>query len=275
MLFALLTVSVLHAAAEPVKVAAPALQLVNLDPKLGDFYTEHLAQQLTFQGVRTQTPKDIAAVLGHERERKLLGCAENQCTTELGQALGVDGLLLGTVTRLEKTYQLNVRIVSTVNAQPLATASTTSEDSDRFVASFSLVAQQLAKQLSVKLGREIAADASVSVTTSATTVKRLSWLPLVGGAAGAVVGGIFFSQAASTHTRLVTRTGTALSPDESAALVANGQRQQLIGWVGTGIGIAGVAAAATMFFLGGNEEVRASVAIGPGATTIGFSGVLP
>lgn len=275
MLLSLLTLALLSAEPGPIRVAAPSLQLVNLDPKLGDFYTEHLAQQLTFQGIRTQTPKDIAAVLGLERQRKLLGCTEGQCTTELGQALGVDAILLGSVTRIEKSYQVNVRIVSAVDAQLLASVSTSSEDNDRLVGSFSVVAQQLAKQLSAKLNRALITDSSVSVTTSATTVKRFSWAPLAAGAAGAVVGGIFFAQGAATHQRLVTRSGTALSDVESAELVRKGQSQQLIGWVGTGIGIAGIAAAASMFFLGGDEEIRASVAVAPGSMSVGISGVLP
>jgi hypothetical protein len=275
MLLSLLALALLGTEPDPIKVAAPSLQLVNLDPKLGDFYTEHLAQQLTFQGIRTQTPKDIAAVLGLERQQKLLGCADGQCTAELGKALGVDAILLGSVTRIEKTYQVNVRIISAIDAQLLASVSTSSDDNDRLVGSFSVVAQQLAKQLSSKLNRKITADSSVAVATSATTVKRFSWAPLAAGAAGAVVGGVFFAQGAATHQRLVSRTGTALSDVESAELVRKGQSQQLIGWVGTGIGIAGVAAAASMFFLGGNEEIRAAVAVGPGSMSLGISGVLP
>ena len=275
MLLSLLTLSLLGASTEPIKVAAPSLQLVNIDPKLGDFYTEHLAQQLTFQGLRTQTPKDIAAVLGLERQRKLLGCAEGDCTTELGRALGVDAILLGSVTRVERSYQVNVRIISAVDASLLASVSTRSEDNDRLVGSFSVVAQQLAKQVATKLNRTLDVDSSVSVTTTAGTVKRVSWAPLAIGVAGAAVGGIFFAQGANTHNRLANRTGTALSADEANTLVRQGQQQQLIGWVGTGVAIAGVAAAAGMFFLGGDEEIRASVAVSPGALSLGISGALP
>ncbi|MBX7114360.1 MAG: hypothetical protein K1X64_08525 [Myxococcaceae bacterium] len=275
MLLSLLTLSLLGASTEPIKIAAPSLQLVNIDPKLGDFYTEHLAQQLTFQGLHTQTPKDIAAVLGLERQRKLLGCSEGDCTTELGRALGVDGILLGSVTRVERTYQVNVRIISAVDAALLGSVSTSSEDNDRLVGSFSVVAQQLAKQVAAKLNRPLTLDSSVSVTTTAGTVKRVSWAPLAVGVAGAVVGGIFFAQGAHTHQKLVTRSGTALSADEANALVRQGQQQQLIGWVGTGVAIAGVAAAAGMFFLGGDEEIRASVAVSPGALSLGIGGVWP
>ncbi len=266
----------LAAAPEPtITVAAPGFQLVNVDPNLSDFYTNHLAQQLSFRGVRTVTTKDTAALLGFERQRQLLGCPDDVCRLQLTKQLGVDGLLVGTITRLGNTYRLDVRILATEGGAPIAGASSESGDNDRLVGTFTLVADQLAKQVSEKLNRPLVTSGPTEVSNGPSLAKRLSWIPAGVGAIGLGVGvGMLFA-AKGTNDRLNQTGGTALTTAQANALVSSGYTQQTVGFVSLGVGIAAVAAAAGMFFFGGDEIVHAGVALAPGQTGIVITGVLP
>src|SRR5688500_16256709 len=86
----------------PMKLALPGLQVVGIDPKLGAFYGEHFAQQLTLRGARVTSTSEISALLGLERQKQLLGCSDeaSSCMAELAKALGVDGLALGDVAKV-------------------------------------------------------------------------------------------------------------------------------------------------------------------------------
>jgi hypothetical protein len=55
---------------------------------------------------------DITAMLGFEKERMLLACAEeSSCVAEIGGALGVDKIVVGNVGRVEETYLLSIKVI--------------------------------------------------------------------------------------------------------------------------------------------------------------------
>lgn len=95
----------------PLKLVAPGLQVVGLDPKIGDFLTEHVAQQMKLAGVDIITQREMASLLGLERQKQLLGCsdASSSCMAELASALGADGVLLGDLARFGGRIQINSR----------------------------------------------------------------------------------------------------------------------------------------------------------------------
>ncbi|MDQ3266258.1 MAG: hypothetical protein M3Y59_21860 [Myxococcota bacterium] len=76
-----------------VKVAAPGLTATGVDPRIAAFFSEHLAQQLAHRGLGVTTAAEISTLLGLERQKQLLGCAD--CQVELGNALGVQGMVQG------------------------------------------------------------------------------------------------------------------------------------------------------------------------------------
>src|SRR4051812_14698011 len=97
-----------------VKLASPGLSYVNVDDKLGDFFNEYFAQQLVLQGgIRVTTKNEISSLLGFERQRQLLGCSDqsSSCLAELAGALGVDGIITGSIAKLSSGYAGNIKIV--------------------------------------------------------------------------------------------------------------------------------------------------------------------
>ncbi len=83
-----------------------------LDSELGEtlqnMFVSHLTKLNRFELVQRF---DIAALIGVEAEKQMLGCDENACLAELGGALGAKRIIAGTVALLGGKQVLTVKIV--------------------------------------------------------------------------------------------------------------------------------------------------------------------
>jgi hypothetical protein len=59
-------------------------------------------------GVSVLTQADVAALLGVEKTRQMLGCAESGCMAEIGGALGADRVVHGSLGRVGESLVVNV-----------------------------------------------------------------------------------------------------------------------------------------------------------------------
>src|SRR5258705_8474796 len=146
----------LAAAPAPLKVAVPGITRINLDESQASFYTEHLAQQLKFAGLEIITQKEIAAMLGNERQKQLLGCSDvsSSCMTELANALGTDALLLGDIARVGSKTQINLKIIASTDGQTLTAYSDRVDGEEAVLDSPTHGAQLMAEAAAVKPGRK-------------------------------------------------------------------------------------------------------------------------
>jgi TolB-like protein len=63
---------------------------------------------------------DIASMIGFEQQKKVLGCVEDSsCLAEIGGALGVDYVLIGSLGRLGTLYRVDLKVVDTKKARVL------------------------------------------------------------------------------------------------------------------------------------------------------------
>lgn len=83
--------------------ADPSLK-ANVIPILNDF----MAGAVRDSGFSVISSADIAASLGLERQRQLLGCAGTSCMAEIGGALGSDYVVRGNVAVLDEDTALTV-----------------------------------------------------------------------------------------------------------------------------------------------------------------------
>ncbi len=178
----------LSAAPEPIKLAVLPLKVVNVDAHLTEAWEARLAQQLRSQGAQvTATQGDLEVIIGHQRQQELLGCPDDQCRANLSQLLAVDGLVVVSVTFGPRGYSFDTRIIAPGNGAILANASADASQ-DPLVGTLPVLAQQLARQVSARLGRALTPTVSSEIVTSGTRVKRLSWIPAVFGVAAAAFG---------------------------------------------------------------------------------------
>lgn len=275
MLIPTLCLTLVAAAAGPFRLAAPSLEVVNGDSMLAEFYTGHLARQLSLKGASTLAGVELAASLGLENLRSLAACADDPCRGRASAPLSIDGLLVGRVTKGDAGLLLEVRVLEPATGKLLAEASSSAETNDLLVASFAGVAEQLAAQLAGKMRRGAPLDSAVQALPGSSRARKLAWVPLVAGGAVAVVGGVFLVQANSAHVQLSGQHDPPLSPALSRALVERGTTQQLLGLAGLGIGAAALAAGAAMHLFAGDEAVHPQVLWAPGQVGVAVAGVLP
>src|SRR4029077_17741704 len=74
--------------------------------------------------VKVVTQRDVTQLLGLERQRALLGCADSgqACIVELAGALGVDALLSMSITRSDPYFVASVRVSRTRDGSPWTSA---------------------------------------------------------------------------------------------------------------------------------------------------------
>jgi len=101
-------------AAGPQKVA-----VMTMDPgegvpdKTASALTEAVIAEVRRQpNLQVVTPQEISTLLGFERQKQLLGCHEDtSCMAEIGSALGVDRLLMGSVAKLGASWLVHLKLI--------------------------------------------------------------------------------------------------------------------------------------------------------------------
>lgn len=263
------------ASAAAPRFVAPGLRVTNLKASLAQDFTDHLAQQLAGRGLSVITSSDVQAILGIERQKQLLGCSDDAstCMTELAGALGADGVVMGTVVRVGKKFQVNVRIIDARDARPLALYSEQCDREEDLFGVLDLAAQALVNELQPYLAARAKQDKAAAAAVAKPDVseapppalfetrpgaRRLWWIPAATAGAFAIASGVFFAQAAAAHGEL---TGTTGAPGDYPleATVARGQTFATLGWVGAGLATASLVAMAGLLLFA-DDEVLVTVA---------------
>jgi TolB-like protein len=101
-------------AAGPMKVAVMTLEAGEGVPeKTAAAITEAVVAEIRRNPtVSVVTPSEISTVLGFERQKMLMGCREDtSCMTEIGSALGVDRLLMGSLAKLGQSWLVHLKLI--------------------------------------------------------------------------------------------------------------------------------------------------------------------
>lgn len=243
-----LTVSALLGAAPT--LASPDFTTLNVSEATARFCNEHLANQLETRGVRVTTARQIAALLGLDRQKQLAGCADDgtSCMAELAAALGAEGVLLGDLGKVGSKFQVNLRVARSSGGAVVATWSRSVSSEDALLSALTDAAEELAPKL-----RLIFRAATDPVPTR--FVRTWPVTPTVITGVLAVAGGALLTVAGLNYGRLDAATPSSpLGLTEADQLVTVGEWTRGFG-VGALIG-AGVTLGVSVliYFLSGHEE---------------------
>ncbi|MDQ3262299.1 MAG: hypothetical protein M3Y59_01365 [Myxococcota bacterium] len=263
----------------PIKLAALELNGLNMDAKEVSFYSEHVAQQLAFQGVRVTTSKEISTLLGFERQKHLLNCNEgsSSCVAELANALGVDCILTGDIGKFGTKYQITLKALSASDARVLAAHSQRVNGDEALLDELTRAARFMAPELAKKLGRKLHATQQAAALVQDTGPQiPWGWVALGAGAAVAGGGGYSLSLAADRYTQLVGAQQQVRTED-AVRFRSEGSLFQTVGWVGVGLGAAAMAGGVAMLVMPSGAPAKAQAMVLPTADGFVFSvgGVLP
>jgi hypothetical protein len=289
-MISLVLLAVLAAPAEhaQLRLASPGLSYVQLEDKVGDFFSDYFAQQLVLQGIRVTTKNEVSALLGFERQKELLGCSEKSstCLAEMAGALGVDGLITGNLAKFGQGFAINLKIVSAKTGQVMG-AYTGRLKGDEALLDW---LTETAKAFAVAQGKPVvaAADApkkvelqptavanSAPATVEAKPFVRSKWW-LVPGGAGVVLLGLGAATLASagTEAQNILRDG-GISSDVFTKRAGDAVKTQQIGFGFLGAGVVAAGVAATVFALSGESAPPVSMSVQPEGGAIVWAGELP
>lgn len=267
-MFVLAMVMVGGLAATPVKVAAPDLQVINLDASRGSLFANHFAQQLIVLGLQVVSAQQISAVLGQERQKSMLGCAEGQgsCVAELAAALGSDAIVTGSIAQLSSgSLRVSITIVAGSDARPLSVLSSSASSEDGVFEVLSAEAPRMAQEVLAKL------RPGTSLVLPTRGVRRSAWAPAVVGVAAGAIGFALLASAWADSDQL--RTGTQpLTLMQARTIAQSGSARQTAGGVLISIGAAGLVSAALMFALGADTPAQLIGFVGPDAVGLALVG---
>jgi hypothetical protein len=252
---------VLLTLAAPVRLAAPGLQAVNLDPKLADLFLDRFVVLAKQPGLLIVTSRDISQVLGLERQKELMGCDSSGCVAELAGALGADAMLVGTVARTEQSYTLVIRAIAATDATELASATVRARSEDELQAWIEANAWKFGEQLIARVrGVPLPEHRSSSLAP---------WLTLGGGGVLAATGAVLRGLAEEPRSQLLTASATTRV--DVAATVSKGRGLEVTGNVLLGVGAAAIATGIVLFLVEPREPVVALAPM-PGGAALVFGG---
>ncbi len=134
-----------QASATRAHVAEPVCSMAVLDLKAGQGYSDKEALALTdvvsehignHSKCSVLSRDEIRSVLSFEAEKQLLGCDDDGCMAELGGALGVDFLVVGSISRLGKSTLVSLKKIDLASLKVLRRITDTSDGTDAEIAVF-------------------------------------------------------------------------------------------------------------------------------------------
>lgn len=233
-------------AAKVEKLAAPGWTVVNISPELANFYANEVARTLKAQGLKVVTAADIAAVLGNERQKALLGCPEDSasCMAELGAALGCDGLLVANLAQLGgHRYRGSLKVVSPQDGSTLAEEPVDAHSESGLLDALALAARKLGRSLNPPPPKD---------------VRAFALIPLLTGVAAAAGSAAAFGVAGKNLAEIPRSTEA-----RAQALAAEGRTAEVVGWALAGTTAAALTAAALVYFLSDRPAVTPTVTLSP------------
>jgi hypothetical protein len=198
--------------AAPLKIAVlDARTGPGVDPALGPYLAQILAQEVQSRtGAAPLLSADVTAMLGFERNKRMLGCTEEDsaCLAEITGALGVQEVLASSVAIAGGRYLVSMSLLDPRHARPLKrTAESAPIDHDALL----LVVRRSAWEIFGGPEPVIVAPAQ----TTAWRPTRRTWALVAGGGAlalggaGAIVGANALSQAHAGSPTALSRAHLA------------------------------------------------------------------
>ena len=217
------------------------------------------------------TEREISTLLGLERQREILGCAEGTCLIELANALGVDAVLIGHVAKVGKHYQVSLRVVDAQSGAPRALSSFKAEDEDALIDGLATSATTLVDQV---MGRSAVGATPAPVTGRLPIPKRVWWVPAVGAALVLGGGALCLGLSRGDYARLDPKSDPqhlSLEAAQSTAGRGNAIQTTSVALLATGAAVALATVAVALF----GSETQVSAAVTPSGAAISFAGTFP
>ena len=212
----MLLVALVLLAAPPKIAVLDARTGPGVDPAMGPYLAQILAKEVQSRtGAAPLLSADVTAMLGFERNKRMLGCSEedSQCLAEITGALGVQEVLASSVAMAGGRYLVSMSLLDPRHARPLKrTAESAPVDHEALL--------QVVRRSAWEIfgGPEPVSIAAAAPAPSWRPTRR-TWAAVAGGGALAGANALSQAQAGSPTARPRAHLADALF---AAALLAAG-----------------------------------------------------
>ncbi len=263
------------ASAAPCSVAMTNFSTVgDVKPDAASFLSETFAQKLAeHSNLKVTTAKNIGALVGLERQRELMGCDNNagNCIAELAGAIGAQAVVVGEVARLERSLQVNLRVVNGKTSDLLFSTSVRGSTMDDIVDKLDDIATRAGAAIEHAFGgAPSAADGVAQSASSGVSVSR--WLVVGAGALIAIVGAGLLIDAQVTSGRLGGTPTLDFTPGNADSAARLAGPLGTTGGVLIGVGVAVLVVGIVWRIV---DPGGAPLAFSPPATSDTFAGAWP
>lgn len=274
---AALVMLLLHAAPERERLVVVDISTAD---KTAQRVAAQVSEQLITEAARVERfrvigQSDISVLLGVERQKQLLGCADDasSCTAELAGALDARWILSGTLGRVGKKYRLDLKVIDSKSSLVEQRAGATMNAPEAVLELIPDMVKQLLNALPERKEEVVTVAPPPQEVVHPVPRATLPVPPLVLGGAGVLaagVGGLLVGLAKSDEGRWLAVLAT-LSYDE-ATRFASGARVKADLGAGLLVG-GGVALASAVVWFLVTRQTPAAVALsaGPGGVLVGGS----
>jgi len=242
------------------KLAVTEIRAPSGDAELGKLLSELALTEASASGrFSVIGQSDVAAMLGLEKQKQMLGCADSsECFAEIGGALGADYLLVGTAGQLGALWRIDLKLVEVRKRQVAARAGESVEPRPE------LLADAIHRCV-----RRVTAGFEPPVASGR---RKAGWIAAGAGAASLVGGAVFALLARSSWNELkdAEAAGDAAAWRRSRDDVKG---RALTADILFGVGIAGVGTGSWLLLGGGGgSSPRAGVVPLPGGAAVAVEG---
>jgi TolB-like protein len=273
-------------AAGRTKIAVTEIKSVQgVAPGTATILSDIVVSEVAKGGYEVLSQSDIAAMVGFEKQKKMMGCDETGCLAEIGGALGVAYMLTGQVGQIGTRYRISLMVVDSKKAQVVARAAQYCDQNEDALARVaeSTVAQILAAirggsdlpppMVAAPAATKAKTDpATATVSTSKAAGQRHFTTPalIVGGTgAGLLVAGFVTGAVAkSKYNDLVSQQGQqgyyAAYQSEKASIHSMAVAADVM----TVLGLAGLGVSGYLYYTSGSSVSVAAAPANGGLTLV-------
>lgn len=236
-----------------------------VDASLTGPFTDAITAEVQARGFfDVISSRDVQTLLGVERQRQLLGCADDatSCMAELSGALGARFVLTGSLAKLGDAFQLTLSTLDSQKAQPIGRAT------------------RIAKSLDALRAALPSAVAEATATPLPPPPSRALPVSLLAVGAGASLFGVVWGALALTQQAQLSGEldAGATQPDVLSTRATYEQRVAALTtqkWVALGSLIAGAALVVTGVLLMPSDSGGARVSLVPFGSGLALVGTFP
>lgn len=250
----------------PARVAVYDFEMASVDPLIGRVVTSAIADELRkLQRLSVIGVAEIEAMLDHEARKQLIGCDDESCLSEIAAALGVDILIVGSLSAIGGDEILTIRRIDQRAAKVTAGLNKRfpADGGQAFLAAVGPVVEEIFPDYALRPNKE--RGVSIELVKSLNPPPLPPWVfwtstGVVGGltAAGAVTSAVaagFAYRYSLTHQSAIRGEEVSGADLKSQADLADRATVAAGSLFATAV-IGGLAAAATYFYTDFSPELE-------------------